>query len=181
MKIRDLAFLALRVLAIYVFIVALRHLANLTQFTVPSYLELIESGISFMEVFLLVFLPTLILITGGLVLWIFARPISKYLMPKSPTESENDGSVQTLKGREVEGFVIAAVGLVLVLLSFPAIVRLLVNYFNMVSQDIGFNRMTYITPIIEQGLRLILGIILLLKAEGFALILRKIRKLGFNS
>lgn len=173
MKIRELAFLAVRILGIYLFVIGLKQLVDLLQVTGSTYLEWLQHEISFMEVFLLVGFPALVLFIGGILLWIFAKPLSKCLVLKNCTESEN-----TWQTRDIEGFVLSVVGLILIALSLPSLVRLVINYINIASQEVRFDRMPHVYPIIEQGIRFILGLVLLLKAEGFALILRKIRSIG---
>lgn len=173
MKIRELAFLAVRILGIYLFVLGLKQLVDLLQLTGSTYLQWLEHEVTFMEVFLFIGLPSLILLIGGIVLWIFAKPISKSLILKDSTESESHWQM-----REIEGFVLSVVGLLLVVWSLPTMTRMIVNYINIAGQEVRFDKMSYIYPIIEQGIRFLIGLLLLLKAEGFALILRKIRNKG---
>ncbi|WP_256759327.1 hypothetical protein [Cohnella sp. WQ 127256] len=174
MTIRELAFLALRVLSIYLFILGLSHLTSLLDFTIPTYLQVIEHDTTYAEVFLIIGIPTFVLLVGGVILWIFAEKLSSYMVPKSSTGSGN------FPTKELEGFVLSVIGLILLILSFTSIVRLSMSYIHLINQEIGFDRKTYIYPLVEQAIRLLIGIILLFKAEGLALMLRKTRNLGLK-
>lgn len=176
MKLRELAFLAIRVLSIYLFILGLNHLVNLLDFTIPTYLQVIEHDTTYTEVFLIIGIPTLILLLCGVILWFFAEKLSKYIVPRNSTESDG-----TFRSKDIEGFVLSVVGLILVILSFTSLARIIMNYVNMMNQDIGFDRLGFIYSLVEQGIRLLLGIILLFKAEGLAQFLRKIRNLGLKN
>jgi hypothetical protein len=75
---------------------------------------------------------------------------------------------------------LSVIGLILAILSITNLVRLVMDYINIKNQQIQFNRQGYLFTIIEQGIRFLIGIVLLLKAEGFALLLRKIRSFGLK-
>ena len=180
MKINDLAYLTLRVAAIYLFIMGIGHLVDLLQFSLPAYLQVMERGTTYGEVFLIVGVPVLLLLICGFLLWVLAPKLAKYLVPASAASAGISESGATAQTKNIEGFVLAVVGLILFILSFTGVVRGALNYFNMLSQDIEFNRLQYIYFLGEQAVRFVLGVILLVKAEGFALLLRKIRNAGLS-
>ncbi|MEX1030702.1 MAG: hypothetical protein WDZ91_11760 [Paenibacillaceae bacterium] len=175
MKLREFSFLAVRILAIYLFILGISHLVDLLNFAIPVYLQVIEDDTTYSEVFLIVGIPAFSLIIGGIVLWILAEKLSKYIMRNSSTELET-----TLQTKEIEGFVLSVIGLILAILSFSIIVRISMNYIHLVNQDMQFDRQSLLYTFVEQLIRFVIGIILLIKAEGFALLLRKIRGLGLK-
>jgi hypothetical protein len=178
MKLKDLSFLVVRVLSLYLFILGLNHLVNILNFAIPAYLQVIEHDTTYAEVFFVIGIPSFILIMSSVVLWFFAEKLSRYIIPKSSSESES-----TLQSKEIEGFVLSVIGLILLILSFTSSVRIIMNVINMLNQDIRFDNQGYkgyIYLLVEQVIRFLIGIILLLKAEGFASILRKIRNSGLN-
>ncbi|MGG3280010.1 hypothetical protein [Paenibacillus solani] len=176
MKIRDLAFMAVRILSIYLFILGLNHLVNILEFVLPTYMQVIDYETTYTEVFFVIGIPTFILLISSVVLWFLADKLSRFIIPKSSSDSKGI----SLKSEEIEGFILSVIGLILFVLSFTSIARMVLNYINLMNQGIVSDRLGSIYSLVEQVIRFLLGLILLFKAEGFALMLRKIRKLGSN-
>lgn len=174
MKLRDLAYLAVRILSIYLMIQGLRHILNLIDFAIPTYLQLLEDP-SYFQVFLVIGIPAFVFIISGILLWFYAAKLSIYLIPKN-----SDDSVPTIQGKEIEEFILSVVGMIIVILSFSSLIRGLLIYISNAKQDFGFANRANIYNSIEQAIQLILGIALLLKSKGIALVLRKIRSAGLR-
>ncbi|MFB9278393.1 hypothetical protein [Cohnella cellulosilytica] len=170
MKIGELSFLALRVLAIYFFVLGLNHLVNYLDYALPAYLQLLGDDTSYGRVFLLVGIPSILLLLISVALWLSAGKLSKFLVPPGSGEAESSSSF-----RGIEAFVLAAVGLVLAVLSVSSLARILLNYANMEGQRLYIDHRSFYIALAEQVIRLLLGIVLILKAEGFAKLLRTIR------
>jgi len=176
MKIRDLAFMAVRILSIYLFILGLNHFVNILEFALPTYMQVIESDTTYTEVFFVIGIPAFILLISSVVLWCLADKLSRFIIPKSSSDSEGI----SIQSKQIEGFVLSVIGLVLLVLSFTSIIRMILSYTNLMDQGIFSDKLGFIYYLVEQVIRFLLGLILLFKAEGFALMLRKIRKLGSN-
>jgi len=170
MKLRGLSFLAIRVLAIYFFVQGLNHLVNYLDFALPAYLQVLGDNKSYFDIFLLVGIPSILLLIISIVLWFLAGKISSYFVQQDSSESES-----ALSFRGAESFVLAVVGLVLAILSFTTLTRLILNYVNITNQNLYIDHRSYWISFGEHMIRLLLGLVLILKAEGFALLLRKIR------
>lgn len=175
MKLKDLAYLAVRILSIYLFLLGLSKIVEVLNIAVPTYLQVIDYNISFLEVFLVVGVPGFILILFSMILWLFAEKLSVYLIPKNAEETE-----YSVQAKDLEGFVLSLVGLILMILSFTMMVRQGMNYNNMAKHAMQFDREGFIFTFTEEVIRFLIGIILLFKAEGFALLLRKIRNMGLK-
>ncbi len=175
MKLREISYLAVRMLSIYVFFLGINHLVNLLNFSIPVYLQVLEDNTTYSEVILIVIIPALFLIICSLVLWFQADKLSRFLIPKNSDESEHSPQI-----KELEGYILSIVGLILVILSFSAIVRISMNYYYLLDQEFRFDRKSHLYTFAEQSIRFVFGIILLLKAEGLAMTLRKIRNLGLK-
>ncbi|WP_054955206.1 hypothetical protein [Paenibacillus dakarensis] len=173
MKLRGIAFLAVRLVSVYLFILGLNHLINLLEFALPTYLQ-IKSNISYGDVLLMIGLPASIMIIAGIILWVFADSISKRLVPGSLSEVEAEGE-SGYRSSEMEGFILSVVGLILLILSSTRLISLLINYVNIRGQGVTFNEMGHVSTLAEQLIRIIIGIMLLLQAESFARWLRKLR------
>ncbi len=174
MDAKSLAFLALRVLAICLFIFGLRHLANLADYSLMTYLRMLESSY---YIVLAVSAPTLVLIVGGVLLWVFADKLSRFMLPKQAAES--GGSTGDIKA--LEGFVFSVVGLILAILSFTRLAGAAIDYFRMANIEyLSFDQQGYLISMAEQAIRFVIGLFLIFKAEGLALLLRRFRNLGLN-
>lgn|SRR5690606_897267 len=176
-KLNELSYLIIRVLAIVFFLFGLNHLMNLLEFSIPSYMSIVDY-LSFFEAFLMVGIPACILIIVSIVMWLLAGRISSLLLPKvAPAEQE----LNIVHVKYLEGYILAVVGLLLAVFSFTAMLRLVLTYFVIpTEQGFAFTNQVQLYSIVEQGLRFIIGIVLLVKAEGFARLLRKIRSVGLK-
>ena len=175
MRLQHISYLCVKVIAIVIFLLGLNHLMNLIQYSIPSYMQIIEH-LSFFEAFLMVGFPACFLIVVSIILWFSANRLSVYLIPKAePTEESAD----TSGVKQLEGYILAVIGLLLVVFSLTTIIRMLLTY-TVFSTEQGFavTNQIQLYSIVEQGLRFIIGLVLLVKAEGFARLLRKIRTLG---
>lgn len=177
MTLHDLSYLCIKVLAIVLFLLGLNHVMNLIEFSIPSYMQIIDH-ISFVEAFLMVGLPACFLIVLSVVMWFTARRLSTYLLPKAVV---NEEAAETVTVKPLEGYILAVIGLLLAIFSFSAIIRMVMTYVVVsTEQGFAFTNKIQLYSIIEQGLRFVIGILLLVKAEGFARLLRKIRNLGLK-
>src|SRR5690606_10795527 len=118
---------------IFLFILSVRHLVNFLSVTLPVYLQITEINVAYTEVILIVGIPVLLLLTGSVVLWVFAEKLSKLLLPNSSRDYE-----VLLRSKEIEGFVLSVIGLVIAILSFTKLVGMTMNYINIVSKEIQF-------------------------------------------
>lgn len=172
MKLRGIAFLAVRVIAIYLFIMGVNHLINLIEYTIPAFFQFMKRDTNVFELFLLIGLPALILLFCGIFMWMCAEKISLYLIPRALLEEEIEGG---FRSKQIEGFVLSVIGLILLISSSTSLVRMLIQYFTIQGQGLTFNQLGYESSLVEQIIRVILGILLLVKAEVFAQWLRKLR------
>jgi len=177
LKLHDLSYLCIRVLAIILFLLGLNHLANLLEFSIPSYMQIVDY-LSFFEAFLMVGLPACFLIVLSVVMWFSARRLSAYLLPKAVQAEE---AAASFNAKQLEGYILSVIGLLLVVFSFSAIIRMIMTYAVIpTEQGFAFTNKIQLYSIIEQGLRFVIGLLLLVKAEGFARLLRKVRNLGLK-
>lgn len=93
MKVRDLAFMALRILSIYLFFMGLRQIVNLLQFAVPSYFQMINSGTTYRDILWAAGIPTLIYLMVIVGLWVYANRLSGYLVPARAEEADPESAV----------------------------------------------------------------------------------------
>jgi hypothetical protein len=184
MSIRDLAYLSVRIIAIYLFIQGLSQLVDLLNVTLPVYSQTFQlynqsfqlEGM-YADLILIGIVPMLIFFIGSIVAWFLAGRLSIRMIPAVHVEEgDNDSAVSPL--REMEGFVLSVVGLILFIVSFANFVRLIVTYSYWEGGEFAFVWRSNMAVLVEMGIRCLIGVILLVKAEGFAKLLRKIRGLG---
>jgi hypothetical protein len=97
MRLSDLSYLAVRILSIYLFVQGLNQVVNLVEFTIPTYLQILKSNMSYISVFLTVGIPAVLMIIMSVILWFLAEKVSHYLTPKNSGDS-----VQSMQGKELK-------------------------------------------------------------------------------
>lgn len=177
MSIRDLAYLSVRIIAVYLFILGLSQLVDLLNVTLPVYSRTFQLEEMYAELILIGVVPMLIFFVGSIVAWFLAGRLSRMMVPAVDVGEGNKVSAASPL-REMEGFVLCVVGLVLFIVSFANLVSLIVTYTYWGDGDFTFVWRSNIAVLVEIGIRCLIGIILLVKAEGFAKLLRKIRGFG---
>lgn len=174
MNLRGLAFLALRLLAIYVAIMGIRHAVNLLDFSIATYMQVTDLDIA--QVMLIVCVPTILLWAVGVLLWCMAGKWSGHLVPASGETAE-----PAIRNADIESFVLSVAGLIIAVLSFFRLLQSVMTYVSFTSQDIYVDSQSYYYNFAAYALELILGVVLLLKSHGFASLLRKIRSAGLTN
>ena len=173
MQMKGIAYLALRVLAIYFFMMAWRQFVMILEF-LPSYIFIPEINMNLMEVILLVGVPALINFTASILLWIYAKRLSGYFLLKQQEQEEPFN----LAYKGIEGFVLSVVGIIFIITSFSAMIRELLYYLNHMNMPI-YGR-TQVYGLVELAIQFILGVLLVLRSNGIATILRRIREAGLK-
>lgn len=113
MKRTDIAFLACRVLAIYIFFRALQHLSHVTLF-IPRYAEPEVR----LQTFLYFFAPSLVLVGFGAVLWIYAGRIVQYIFSEN---DENVEQVSMINTKVIYASAFSIAGVILLAVAIPGI------------------------------------------------------------
>ena len=174
MNLRGLAFLALRLLAVYVVITGIRHAANLVDVTIPTYMQMAELNVTL--ALLVVGIPTVLLWVVGILLWCSAEKWSGYLIPAS-VQAEKPA----LRNAEIESFALSVVGLIIAILSFFRLLQSVLSYISLLDQNVHVDSQSYFYNFAALAAELATGIILLLKSQGIAALLRKIRGAGLEN
>jgi len=173
-NLRGLAFLALRLMAIYVIVMGIRHAVDLVDFSIPAYMQLAD--LNFAKGLLVIGIPTLLLWIVGILLWFMAGKWSNRFVPAT-----NGAPEAVNRSAEFESFVLSVVGLVLAILSLTNWIQSVLGYISLTNQDVYFNRQSYYFHFAGQAAEFVLGAVLLLKSRGIAALLRKIRSAGMTS
>jgi hypothetical protein len=178
-NLKDLGFLAIRVLAIYAFILGIQRLVILFENALPFYISMLDpEEYNIYGIALVAGVPALLLIIISILLWFFAGKLSGKIVPPQAAETESPGNAMAW-----ESFILSVVGFVISILSLSRMSFIILNYIQMeriTPEYVYFDRLEYLSGLVEQLILLILGLLLILKADGLAYLLRKIRSLGFR-
>ncbi|CAH8714972.1 hypothetical protein M5W83_24105 [Paenibacillus thiaminolyticus] len=91
MNTRSLAYVAVRLLALYFFITAIVHVSNVVQVSLPNLMSIKDAAVSRPDQIVLlvvVLLPSIIMLLSAFVLWTAAYRISGLLTPAVPPREE---------------------------------------------------------------------------------------------
>lgn len=174
MNTKSIAFVALRIVALFLFVKALINVGNLVVITLPNFFNYGHDGqISALSLIPL-FIPALLMFIISIILWVRTQALSEWLAPF-------DDEVQ-IEGEKLEKLQIIAftvVGLVFVAISFPHLVK---DVVQMVSFDRDMHtEMVYrhqvVYPLIHSSVQFVLGMVILFQAKGLSGLLKKVRDL----
>ena len=177
MNSKNLAFVALRVLAIYYLIAAIT--TALSSFSAGLTLDLSDESKNYAtSFFYFSLIPFFLYMGAAIVLWFFSSQLSQYV--------SNDGSNSESKGgvkiEDIQVITFAAIGLYLVFSALPYISGALYKMYAIKKFDDNF-----VIPIdarldvIGLSLSVVLGLILFFGARGFSGLLTWVRALGLKS
>lgn len=168
MKYRYISTIALRMMALFFFIMSINLLPNLI-IQLVYYKDKADMLLSMAMV-----IPLLIL---SIMLWIFANGISEYIV-KETTEVDEANDINY---RNIAVLTFAAIGIYTIVQSLPQLISILVAYKVLVAQGMdGVSRMfgSYISRIIGEIIKILLGLWLLLGSQGITNAVKALRELG---
>lgn len=174
---KDIAFLWVRLAAIYIFIITLNWLA------VGSYQVIVELFFSstakgnYSQV-IISLIPLVILITAGILLWVFSKKISNHLIDESK-ENERE-KFEQINLKEIQVIAFSVVGLILLVNAIPEFIYRLASLIAIANDGYGGmrNKIGLYLPIIRDSIKLIIGFSLFFGAKGLLGILNKARNAG---
>lgn len=178
LKRKDYAFLAIRVLAVYIFVQSLKLLSNIFMFTLlPS----INYGTNLETAIIVGSLgPFFTLFILAILLWIYTDRIATILLPSSDDDSDIQGSDNTshqLSKETLLSISIYLVGLIIIVNTLPEIFYTISNYIQYKAVEgatnLQFKYQVY-SQIAEKALSLILGIYLMIGNKGLVKLYKKI-------
>jgi hypothetical protein len=172
MTIRELAYLGLRLTAVYIFSLALMQLGQLINVILQTY----EANmlISREVLFFYSLAPVILLTILSIIIWFKTNKIIKYLVP-----SENTTDDEQMKGillKQLQTLAFSVVGLILFARALP-------QFLQVFSEILLINNQLLQGPILYKSylfiaqriLECVLGLVILLGAKGLSNILSKVR------
>jgi hypothetical protein len=175
MKAKDLATLLIRILAIYVFVIALNW------FAVGAYQVIMQLFISFgakgIFTVLIGIMPVLVLIAAGAIIWILSDNISAWIVSgfDNGTGNDNDSdnviSCSSIGVKELQIIAYSIVGLILLANSIPELIYR-ISYNIVMKQEFSAAAMDYkiglYLPLIKDSIQMIIGVGVFLGAKGLS-------------
>jgi len=173
-KIWGIAFVLVRILALYVLIKGLGYLINLVQLLYPLFIDFMNGTLHYWVILLLSSLTGILFIILGFILWNRTERIVVKLVDNVELNAEGP-TTSNFKDLYVLGFTL--VGMVLFAETLPDAITAVVQLFqnSVLSTD---NQIRNVTALIGQCLKLILSIALIFRASGIYGVLMKLRELG---
>jgi hypothetical protein len=172
MKRTDIAFLACRVLAIYIFFRALQHLSHITLF-IPRY----DDPEVRVQTFFYFFAPFLVLVCFGVVLWIFAGRTVQYIFPMT---EEGVEQVTMINTKEIYALAFSIAGIILLAVAIPGIFQVIssIVVLNTHYDSLGPHPVMKIQTtfaFMEKIAQLVIAFCLIFGSRGLSELLSKIR------
>lgn len=178
-NLRDLGFLAIRALAVFAFILGIQRLIHIIENAIPYYMGYLAPPDNVIVIGFVAAIPALLLIIVSILLWVFAHKLSFKMVPSRETQTGEGGIPEHVKAWE--SFFLSVAGLILLVISIGRMAYILAQYLHMetaLPDFVYFERKEYLYSLAEYVVYFILGLLLILKADGLAHLLRSIRRLG---
>ncbi len=174
---RKIAFIGLRLLAIYILLQSLLHLARVTNYYVLPlfYDSLMPYNETWVNV-LFNLAPFLVLLIVSFLLWFFADKLSLFLMLPDQKCDQSDTQINAV---EIQSIAFSAIGLFIIVTTLPLFISMIPNYIqiNDVADHLINPKLKYEFRfgLIEKLVQLNLGIALFFGSRGLVGLVRKIR------
>ncbi|TFB14037.1 hypothetical protein E3U55_14735 [Filobacillus milosensis] len=186
MNTKDLAFIALRILAVYILIQSLMDLSQVVSFYVlPIYYEEIQGLARTHVINILLHLgPFLIQVIMSIVIWLYAEKISRVFIPKNKASVNQDALNQNQPSLSAYQFQVAAVsvvGLAFIVYTLPQFLPMAQSWLSL--KELGMGQINdkakdeLLFSFFALLLRLILGFVLFFGSKGLVGLVQKFREL----
>ncbi|RUS45033.1 hypothetical protein [Cohnella sp. AR92] len=183
MKIKDLAFVLVRILALYAIVQGVGQLANLFQLLYFQNIAGIFTSLS-AGLFILTFVAcALVYFLAGWLLWSQSGKLVRYMtrgMDAADSPQEDNSNSVALKEWYTLGLTL--VGIVLAAWNIPSLIGHIVQLIQYAADEVpsafaSARRQTWI-QIVADVLKLAIALVLIFRADGIAGLVRRIRELG---
>jgi len=165
---RDIALLSFKILAIFAFIRAVELSSKVIQY---FYEEATEG---YIWIGLQVLLPPVLLILIGIILWIFAPNLSRYVFASSDSNKKSEAVSYT----ELQTIIFSAFGLIVIVDSLPLLIRSIIAIFmfkvySISGKESVLQRNIYL---LFTALKTVIGIWLLFGSRGVVKFVQSLRR-----
>lgn len=163
---KDIAYISLRVLSIYIFITVLHSISiNLYQLIYSS-ISNIGKGNN-----LLILSGMIPLLTAGIILWVYSERLVDYIILKNTRLDEKS---DTMNAKDLQIIAFSIVGIILIVTAIPPLINKSI-YLTIESHPI---KVGIYLSLIEEVAKLFIGIILLFCSNGISGLIFLIRNIG---
>lgn len=186
---KTITIIGLRLLSIYIIIQFLIQFLSLTgYYIIPFFFNDLNNQIELINS-LFYLIPVIILLLSAIILWIYSKKIANCVVPKDndqhPNELIDNSEIKVESNFNInllQSIVFSIVGLIIIVLTIPEITTVIVRLlqYNEIGVEYATDRYTMDTYLllIENVIKLILGIGLFFGGKGLAGLLNKIRSWG---
>ncbi len=184
MKSKDAAFLALRVLSVYIFVQALYMLSIAINFTfISNFINLKsmvdDKGLIILGLIFGSLFPFLILLISGIILWKYTDSIVSKMIPRQEDTVETEAKTNL---KELQAIAFSVIGLIILANTIPELFNLIPSIIQMneiridLATDTFKLKVTY--AVITNLVKLLIGFALFFGGKGLVGLLHKARELG---
>lgn len=179
MRNRDIAYMAIRILSLYIFMQACISLVHFINFgIIPIIVG--SNDISFWQVFIGFFGPFALLLGCSILLWMFTDRICNFIIVRKE-DMEDEQNQLTIKS--IQSIAYSVVGLIIFVKAVPQAVRIIpqvkfiIGEYALGNEQVRI-KMTF--QVIEKILELFIGFSLFVGGKGLVGIFEKLRNLGLE-
>jgi hypothetical protein len=171
MKKHEIAYLAIRILAIYSFIQGLLNISTVIQFSIVNVIQT-NTSFKLYSILLLSVIPALMFFIIGFLIWKYAMTISKMIFRYEEQVNHENTNYNLL-----QSIAFSIIGLILVVTTLPKLPSVILNLIEMKRVEEGISmgmpnefepRLKVYFPLIEQTIKIFFGITLLFGAKGIS-------------
>jgi hypothetical protein len=172
LKKHEVAYLTVRILALYSFIQGLLNISTVIQFSIVNVIQTNTSSFKLYSILLLSVIPALMFFIIGFLIWKYALKISKMMFP-----NEEQVNLENTNYKLLQSVAFSIVGLILVVTTLPKFPSVILNLIEMKRVEEGISmgmasefepRLKVYFPLIEQTIQILLGTFLLFGAKGIS-------------
>ncbi len=185
LKKQELAFMAIRILSLYILVKAFLSLAQLTHIQVINYMSMVEQFKELAEgmlfpILLVAIGPFVLLLTFSILLWIYAKSISQYMIldKESAKIEEDTDTLPSLTSDDLQTIAFSVIGLILVSITIPDLFNIIPNLLNLNELgDLATDnvKMSTFMSLLAKIVQLLIGFGLFFGGKGISSLLKRVR------
>ncbi len=171
MKTKDLTFIALRLLAIYLFFLGISQSINVYYIGIPGWLEITELQFDVELMVLLYSIPPVLSLSFGVLLWFFANKLTTYLIRDKIEISEYSADFKISYT-----MIIAIVGIVIIIQAGTGLVEAVPTFitYKKYIMETNPSHQQFLYEMIAEVTKLIIGASLVVRADGVRVFVQRI-------
>ena len=185
LKKQELAFVAIRILSLYIFIKAFLSLAQLTHIQVINYMSMVEQFKELAErmlfpILLVAIGPFVVLFVFSIVLWIYAESLSQFMISEKESAKlvEKIDTHPSITSYDLQTIAFSVIGLILIAITIPDLFNMIPNLLKLNELDhlaTDNLKMSTLISALAKIVQLLIGFGLFFGGKGISSMLKRVR------